>query len=208
MEQTKRLGSLQEVCERLDAAVAALDEGDADAAKNAMIEVDDNSYAEAFGRDVTSYFTARALTDSGSWGSGRLTGHIDLFGVLRAVMAKGKEESPDFTFEKEELTVKIAVERKISIYRSSFSFSSGTAASPGAPLGSAPGASGGRFPPAGTVPSGNACPSGKAASDGCSPSAGACPAASDGAPSFSDAAFMENAGAARPFCLEELKCTL
>lgn len=26
MEQTKRLGSLQEVCERLDAAVAALDE--------------------------------------------------------------------------------------------------------------------------------------------------------------------------------------
>ncbi len=93
-------------------AVAALDEGDADAAKNAMIEVDDNSYAEAFGRDVTSYFTARALTDSGSWGSGRLTGHIDLFGVLRAVMAKGKEESPDFTFEKEELTVKIAVERK------------------------------------------------------------------------------------------------
>ena len=87
-------------------------EGDADAAKCAMVEVDDNSYAEAFGRDVTSYFTARALTDSGSWGSGRLTGHIDLFGVLRAVMAKGKEESPDFTFEKEELTVKIAVERK------------------------------------------------------------------------------------------------
>ena len=78
-----------------------------------MVEVDDNSYAEAFARGVTSYFTARALTDQGSWGSGRLTGHIDLFGVMRAVMSKGKEDDdPDFTFEKEELAVKIAVERK------------------------------------------------------------------------------------------------
>ncbi len=103
----------QKNIEYMHRAIAALEEGDADAAKCAMVEVDDNSYAEAFARGVTSYFTARALTDRGSWGSGRLTGHIDLFGVMRAVMSKGKEEDdPDFTFEKEELAVKIAVERK------------------------------------------------------------------------------------------------
>ena len=103
----------QKNIEYMHRAIAALEEGDADAAKCAMVEVDDNSYAEAFARGVTSYFTARALTDQGSWGSGRLTGHIDLFGVMRAVMSKDKEEDdPDFTFEKEELAVKIAVERK------------------------------------------------------------------------------------------------
>lgn len=102
----------QKNIEYMQRAVAALEEGDADGAKCAMVEVDDNSYAEAFARGVTSYFTARALTDSGSWGSGRLTGHIDLFGVMRAVMEKSRQENADFTFEKEELTVKIAVEKK------------------------------------------------------------------------------------------------
>ena len=102
----------QKNIEYMQKAVAALDEGDADAAKCAMVEVDDNSYAEAFARGVTSYFTARALTDEGSWGSGRLTGHVDLFGVMRAVMEKGKDAEADFTFEKEELLAKIAVEKK------------------------------------------------------------------------------------------------
>lgn len=102
----------QKNIEYMQRAVAALEEGDADGAKCAMVEVDDNSYAEAFARGVTSYFTARALTDAGSWGSGRLTGHIDLFGVMRAVMEKSRDEQADFTFEKEELTVKIAVEKK------------------------------------------------------------------------------------------------
>ena len=76
------------------------------------VRIAEASSAEAFARGVTSYFTARALTDSGSWGSGRLTGHIDLFGVMRAVMEKSRQENADFTFEKEELTVKIAVEKK------------------------------------------------------------------------------------------------
>lgn len=102
----------QKNIEYMQRAVAALEEGDADGAKCAMVEVDDNSYAEAFARGVTSYFTARALTDTGSWGSGRLTGHIDLFGVMRAVMEKSRDEQADFTFEKEELTVKVAVEKK------------------------------------------------------------------------------------------------
>ena len=102
----------QKNIEYMQRAMTALEEGDAEAAKSAMVEVDDNSYAEAFARGVTSYFTARALTDTGSWGSGRLTGHIDLFGVMRAVMDKGKDGGEDFTFEKEELAVKMAVERK------------------------------------------------------------------------------------------------
>ena len=102
----------QKNLEYMQRAVAALEEGDADAAKCAMVEVDDNSYAEAFARGVTAYFTARALTDRGTWGSGRLTGHIDLFGVMRAVMDKSRDAAPDFTFEKEELTAKIEVERK------------------------------------------------------------------------------------------------
>lgn len=96
----------------MERALACLKEGDADGAKAAIVEVDDNSYAEAFGRGVTSYFTARALTDTGTWGSGRLTGHIDLFDTLRSVMSKRKEENPDFAAERNVLVAAIAVQKK------------------------------------------------------------------------------------------------
>ena len=60
--------------------------------------------------------TARALADEGTWGSGRLTGHIDLFGLLRSVLSKRKEEDPDFSAEKNELAAHIAAEKKNLAY--------------------------------------------------------------------------------------------
>lgn len=102
----------QKNIEYMSRALNALEENDADAAKNALTEVDDNSYAEAFDRTVTARFAAKALTDHGSWGSGRITGHIDLFDVLRSVISKRKDENADFTAEKYRLTAEIAAERK------------------------------------------------------------------------------------------------
>lgn len=106
----------QKNIEYLGRALACLERSDADGAKTALVEVDDNSYAEAFDRRVTSYFTARALADEGTWGSGRLTGHIDLFGLLRSVLSKRKEEDPDFSAEKNELAAHIAAEKKNLAY--------------------------------------------------------------------------------------------
>ena len=102
----------QKNIEYMQKALDALAEKDGETAKSAIIEVDDNSYAEAFDRQVTSYFTSKALTDTNTWGSGRLTGHNDLFELLGSVMKKGKAENPDFSFEKDVLRTRIEVERK------------------------------------------------------------------------------------------------
>lgn len=102
----------QKNIEYLSKAIVALEDGDADGAKNALIEVDDNSYAEAFDRRVTSYFASRALTDEGSWGSGRLAGRVDLFDILQSILAKRKEENADYTAEKDGLTAFVVSEKK------------------------------------------------------------------------------------------------
>ena len=102
----------QKNIEYLSKALAALRENDADGAKNALVEVDDNSYAEAFDRRVTARFSAKALTDTGSWGSGRITGHIDLFDVIRSLLAKRRDENPDFEAETYRIITEREAERK------------------------------------------------------------------------------------------------
>ena len=103
----------QRNAEMMERARGCLAEGDADGAKAALVEVDDNSYAEAFGREVVAYFAERALTDTGTWGSGRLTGRRDLFALLRSVMAKRREEGADLSAERAELAACIAAEKKL-----------------------------------------------------------------------------------------------
>ncbi len=102
----------QKNIEYMTKALAALRDKDADGAKNALIEVDDNSYAEAFDRTVTARFSAKALTDTGSWGSGRITGHIDLFDVIRSLLAKRKDPDACFTAETYRLVAETESERK------------------------------------------------------------------------------------------------
>lgn len=98
--------------EFLRRAVSALAESDTDAAVAALVEVDDNSYAEAFDCGVTEYFTSRALADRGSWGSGRLDGHVDLFGVMRSLKAKRGRRRASCAAEIKILRAAISAEQK------------------------------------------------------------------------------------------------
>lgn len=64
--------------------------GDKKSALAALVEIDDNSYAEAFSREVTRYFTQKALCQPPSkakWGKDRLKagGHLDLYDLITAL---------------------------------------------------------------------------------------------------------------------------
>ncbi len=62
--------------------------------------VDNNIYAEAFDREVFTYFTNYALfqpADRLTWGTGRLQGHLDLFDCIHEIKNKMKHGNADYS---------------------------------------------------------------------------------------------------------------
>ena len=84
-------------------AIKYLEAGDVAAALDeSIISIDNNWYAHAFDQQVFEYFTNYVLdqpADRLMWGSGRVMGHEDLFDVVKSLLNKYDQESPETTKE-------------------------------------------------------------------------------------------------------------
>lgn len=117
---------LQEHLTLLDGAIGNLKEGKISAALRKLYEMDNNSYAFAFEKEVYEYFTKNSLNqpaDRLKWGYGRIIGHEDLFDVVEALIEKagtarmeadGSEE-PDCS--REIAFLQEAYERQAELFR-------------------------------------------------------------------------------------------
>lgn len=106
---------LQEHLTLLDGAIGNLKEGKISAALRKLYEMDNNSYAFAFDKEVYEYFTRNSLNqpkDRLKWGYGRIIGHEDLFDVVEALIGKTDADcSKEITFLQE------AYERQVELFR-------------------------------------------------------------------------------------------
>lgn len=84
-------------------AIKYLEAGDvATALDEYIISIDNNWYAYAFDQQVFEYFTNYVLDQSADrlmWGAGRVMGHEDLFDVVKSLLNKYDQESPETTKE-------------------------------------------------------------------------------------------------------------
>ena len=106
---------LQEHLTLLDGAIGNLKEGKISAALRKLYEIDNNSYAFAFDKEVYEYFTRNSLNqpkDRLKWGYGRIIGHEDLFDVVEALIGK-----TDADCSKEIAFLQEAYERQVELFR-------------------------------------------------------------------------------------------
>ena len=89
---------LQDHLRLLSGAVKNLKEGRISAALRKLYQVDNNSYAFAFEKEVYEHFTQNGLLQPKErlkWGYGRIIGHEDLFDVVTSLLEKEKNGETD-----------------------------------------------------------------------------------------------------------------
>lgn len=109
---------LQEHLQLLFGAVMNLKEGNISAALRKLYQIDNNSYAFSFDRDVYEHFTENALhqpKERLKWGYGRIIGHEDLFDVVTNLLEKERIGNTDL--QNEIRALEKACERQSALYQ-------------------------------------------------------------------------------------------
>ena len=109
---------LQDHLQLLSGAVKDLKENKISVALRKLYQIDNNSYAFSFEKDVYEHFTENSLNqpkDRLKWGYGRVIGHEDLFDVVSGLLEK--EKSNTFDCSAEITFLENAYDRQTVLYR-------------------------------------------------------------------------------------------